>query len=112
MSSTSLYCNIFGGISKQDATFSSKKITASDLQNVELYDTGINSGVGIRTAKGNTLVCNLIPESEKVINLFQSVQKSKTYFFVHTETETEGKIYLFIPNSNILQLKVDRLTPT
>lgn len=112
MSSTSLYCNIFGGISKQDATFSSKKITASDLQNVELYDTGINSGVGIRTAKGNTLVCSLIPESEKVINIFQSVQKAKTYFFVHTESETEGKIYLFIPNSNILQLKVDNLTPT
>ena len=64
MSATSLYCNIFGGILKKDATFSSKKITASDLQNVELYDTGINSGVGIRTAKGNSLICNLIPAGD------------------------------------------------
>lgn len=112
MSSTSLYCNVFGGIYKQDAAFSSKKITASDLQNVELYDTGINSGVGIRTAKGNTLVCNLVPAGEKVVNIFQSVQKAKIYFFVHTESETEGKIYLFIQDSNLLKLKVDKLAVT
>lgn len=112
MSATSLYCNIFGGILKKDATFSSKKITASDLQNVELYDTGINSGVGIRTAKGNSLICNLIPAGEKVVNIFQSVQKSKVHFFIHTESKTEGKIYLFIPDSNILKLKVDSLSLT
>ena len=112
MSATSLYCNIFGGILKKDATFSSKKITASDLQNVELYDTGINSGVGIRTAKGNSLICNLVPAGEKVVNIFQSVQKSKVHFFIHTESKTEGKIYLFIPDSNILKLKVDSLSLT
>ena len=112
MSATSLYCNIFGGILKKDATFSSKKITASDLQNVELYDTGINFGVGIRTAKGNSLICNLIPAGEKVVNIFQSVQKSKVHFFIHTESKTEGKIYLFIPDSNILKLKVDSLSLT
>ncbi len=112
MSATSLYCNIFGGILKKDATFSSKKITASDLQNVELYDTGINSGVGIRTAKGNSLICNLVPAGEKVVNIFQSIQKSKVHFFIHTESKTEGKIYLFIPDSNILKLKVDSLSLT
>ncbi len=112
MPSTSLYCNKFGGIYKQDSAFSDKKITASDLQNVELYDTGINSGVGIRTARGNTLVCDLIPAGEKVVNIFQSVQKTNTYFFVHTESETEGKIYLFRPDSNLLQLKVEDLSVT
>ena len=112
MSSASLYCNVFGGICKQDAAFSSKKITASDMQNVELYDTGINSGIGIRTAKGNTLICSLIPGNEKVVNMFESVQNSKTYFFVHTESIVEGKIYLFIPNSNLLIPKVDGLSVT
>ena len=73
MSTTSLFCNKFGGIYKQDATFSAKKITASDLQNVELFDTGINSGVGIRTAKGNTLVCDLIPEGEKIVNILSCI---------------------------------------
>jgi len=112
MSTTSLFCNKFGGICKQDATFSSKKITASDMQNVELFNTGINSGVGIRTAKGNIIVCDLIPEGEKIVNIFQSVQKSKKYFFVHTESETEGKIYLFIPDANIIQEKVQSLSVT
>ena len=112
MSSTSLFCNKFGGIYKQDAAFSEKKITASDLQNVELYDTGINSGIGIRTTKGNTLVCDLVPQGEKIINMFQSVQKTKNHFFVHTESETEGKIYLFIPDSNLLQEKVNSLSVT
>ena len=112
MSTTSLFCNKFGGIYKKDATFNSKKITASDMQNVELFDTGINSGVGIRTAKGNTTVCNLLPEGEKIVNIFQSVQKSKTYFFVHAESDTEGKIYIFNPGANLLTLKVDSLQVT
>lgn len=112
MSSTSLFCNKFGGIYKQNATFSSKKITASNLQNVELFDTGINSGIGLRTAKGNTLICDLIPDGEKIINIFQSIQKTKVHFFVYTESETEGKIYLFIPDSNIVQEKVNGLTVT
>ncbi|MGN1152536.1 MAG: hypothetical protein ACI4S3_00770, partial [Candidatus Gastranaerophilaceae bacterium] len=112
MSTTSLFCNKFGGIYKKDATFNSKKITASDMQNVELFDTGINSGVGIRTAKGNTTVCNLLPEAEKIVNIFQSVQKSKNYFFVHAESDTEGKIYIFNPGANLLTLKVDSLQVT
>ena len=112
MSFTSLFCNKFGGIHKTDATFSTKNITASDIQNVELYDTGINSGVGIRTAKGNTLACDLIPSSEKIINIFESVQKGKTNFFVHTETQTEGKIYHYLPDSNQVIEKTNNLTPT
>src|SRR5574344_1202176 len=112
MSSTSLFCNNFGGINKLSSSFSANKITASDIQNVELFNTGVNSGVGIRTMKGNTLVCNLVPTEEKIINIFQSVQKTKVYFFVHTESTTEGKIYLYNPNSNLLTSKVTSLSVT
>jgi len=112
MSSTSLFCNKFGGINKLDSSFSSSKITASDMQNVELFNTGINSGVGIRTMKGNKLICSLLPAGEKIINIFESVQQTKVYFFVHTESATEGKIYLFIPDSNILTQKTNGLSVT
>jgi len=112
MSKTSLFCNKFGGLSKKHATFSSKKISASDMQNVELFDTGIDSGVGIRTMLGNTLVSSLIPQTEKIVNIFQSVQNSQVNFFVHTESTTEGKIYLFVPSSNAITEKVNSLTVT
>lgn len=68
-------CNKFGGIRRINATFSNDFISASDMQNVELFNTGINSGVGIGTAKGNIEICNSIPNDEKVINIFESVQK-------------------------------------
>jgi hypothetical protein len=82
------------------------------MQNVELFATGTNSGVGIRTMNGNVSVCDLIPSEEKVVNIFESVQKSKTYFFVHTESLSEGKIYLFSPDDGELVLKKDGLTVT
>lgn len=53
---TGLLCNNFGGIRQKNAVFSTEKITAQDLQNVELYHTGTNGGVGIRTAKGNSRI--------------------------------------------------------
>ncbi len=110
--STSLICDKFGGIHKQSSSFSATQVTASDLQNIELYDTGINSGIGIRTSKGNTLICDLIPIGETVINIFESVQTTDTYFFVHTESDTEGKIYLYEVDADLLTLKVDSLTIT
>ena len=42
--------------------------SAEDMQNVELFSTEVNAGVGIRTSKGNISVCECIPEDEIVIN--------------------------------------------
>ena len=86
MQRTALICNKFSGINRSSSVYSSSVITASDIQNVELFATEINSGVGIRTARGNVAVCSLIPAGERVINIFESVQKGNTYFFVHTES--------------------------
>ena len=72
MQKTSLICNSFSGINRSNSVFSSSVITASDIQNVELFSTETNSGVGIRTANGNISVCDLIPEDEIVINIFES----------------------------------------
>ena len=112
MQKTMLICNNFSGINRTSSVCSSSVITASDMQNVELFSTGVNSGVGIRTTKGNVSVCNDIPEGEIVINIFESVQKGQTYFFVHTESEQEGKLYLFNKDSGILTEKFSGLTVT
>ena len=112
MQKTALVCNNFAGINRTSAVFSSSVVTASDIQNVELYSTGVNSGVGIRTSKGNVSVCDSIPEGENVINIFESIQGGTTYFFVHTESTTEGKIYLFNKEADTLTLKADNLSVT
>lgn len=108
----SLKCNKFGGIRRINAAFSNDFISASDLQNVELFNTGINSGVGIRTAKGNISICESIPSDERIINLFESVQNNFTYCFVHTENATKGRFYLYDFTSQTVTLKKDNLIKT
>ncbi|MBR1908562.1 hypothetical protein IJ818_06470, partial [bacterium] len=109
---TSLKCNRFGGIRRINAVFSDEIITASDVQNVELFNTGINSGVGIRTSKGHIAICNAIPNNEKIINIFESVQNNITYCFVHTENNSIGRFYLYDFISQTVTLKKDNLTLT
>ena len=112
MQRTTLICNNFSGINRTSSMYSSTVITAEDIQNVELYSTGVNAGVGIRTAKGNAAVCDDFPAGEKVINIFESVQKGRTYFFIHAENDNEGKIYLFDVESRNLIEKVSGLVVT
>lgn len=112
MQKTNLICNNFSGINRTTSIYSSAIVTASDMQNVELYTTGVNSGTGIRTSKGNISICDDIPDGEVVVNIFESIQKGQTYFFLHTETENEGKIYLFSKDADVLSEKVSGLTVT
>lgn len=112
MQKAKLICNNFSGINRSSAVFGSGVITASDIQNVELFSTGTNSGVGIRTASGNTAVSSALSDGESIVNIFESVQNSKTYFLVHTEDEEEGRIYLFSPQSGTLTEKVSGLSLT
>ena len=112
MQRKSLICNNFSGINRTDSNYGSSIITASDIQNVELFATETNSGVGIRTSNGNISVGNYIPEGEVVINIFESIQKSRTHFFVHTESDTEGKIYLLSLQDEEMVLKVSGLKLT
>lgn len=110
--SDSIITNNFCGIKRINSSFSSSVISASDMQNVELFNTGINSGVGIRTMKGNASVFQFDNPDEKVINIFESIQKSVRYCFVYTETEFEGKLYLYNTNSNSVTLKKSGLSVT
>lgn len=112
MQKTGLICNNFSGINRSSAIFDSSLITASDIQNVELFSTETNSGVGIRTSSGNRAVSEALPEDENIVNIFESTQKSNAYFFVHTEDKNEGRIYLFNPETSELKVKVSGLALT
>ncbi len=112
MQKTTLICNNFSGINRTNGVFSSAEITASDIQNVELFATGANQGVGIRTVKGNVAIFDTIPQGEEVIGIFESVQKQQSYIFIYTENSLEGKIYLFNPVAKTLTKKADGLTVT
>ena len=102
--------NKFAGIRRINSSFSNACITASDIQNVEIFDTEINSGVGIRTMKGNDALYEFEDDDEKIINIFESVQGQDTVYFIHTVNDSEGKIYLYNPTSNTTTLKVSELS--
>lgn len=107
---TQLICNRFGGIRQRNSQFDSELITAKDIQNVELYYTGTNGGVGIRTMKGNVSAIDTLAGTEKIVDIFESVQKGLTLFLVYTETNTKGKFYLYNTSTNTLTLKKDNIT--
>ncbi|MBQ6516807.1 hypothetical protein IJI31_06470 [bacterium] len=106
-----LLCNRFGGIRERNSYFSDELITAHDLQNIELYFTGTNSGIGIRTSKGNTAKNSELKDTAKIIKLFESTQQQTKYFFVYAETSTKGTFY-YIDSQNHLTTLKDNLTPT
>lgn len=92
-------CNKFGGIRQKTAQFTDKVISCSDMQNVELYFTGLNSGVGIRTAKGQKGLIPL-PDGERVVNLFESVQNGRKNVFIHSISK-ENAIYEVTDGENL-----------
>lgn len=109
---TQLICHNFGGIRQKNAVFSEELITAQDMQNVELYYTGINNGVGIRTVKGNTSVNNELEDEKHIVEIFESVQGGIKYFFVYAEDTTSGVLYKFNQLSEQLEVIKSGLSVT
>ena len=105
---TNLLCNRFGGIRENNAFFTSDIITAQDIQNIELYFTGLNNGVGIRTAKGNISINDDLAGTAKIVKIFESVQQQRTFFFVYAEDLEKGTFYSYdVLNSELTVLKDD-----
>jgi hypothetical protein len=109
---TQLLCNRFGGIRERNSSFSEDLISAQDIQNVELYYTGINGGIGIRTTKGNVSFNDELLDTQKIINIFESTQNQTKYFFVYAEDELKGTFYNLNLKTNSLEILKDDLTVT
>ena len=113
---TQLICRNFGGIRQKNAVFSEEMISAQNIQNVELYYTGINNGVGIRTMNGNASVNNTLAGSKQIVEIFETVQKGQKYFFVYAEGGEVGSEKGTLYNLNLLTLTLstirDNLTAT
>lgn len=113
---SSLINHNFGGIRRKDSSFADEKITCSDCQNVELYFTELNSGVGIRTAKGNKSIGDVIPTGEEVVGIFETVQDGTPRFIVYTEYDDDGdrkgKLYSLDTVQITLTLLTSDLTGT
>jgi len=92
-------CDKYGGIRQKTAQFTENVITCSDMQNVELFYTGINSGVGIRTVKGQKRIKQL-PTGERAVNIFESVQQGKNHCFIHAISENDN-VYQVTDGTNI-----------
>lgn len=105
----SFITNRFGGIREKSAYFSPKIITAKNIVNVELFKTGDNNGIGIRTSKGHTSIVAL-PDGERVVSIFYSVQNTNKHTIIHTVSAEQGKLYEF--SSNTLTLITDGLSVT
>lgn len=109
---TSLLNFNFGGIRRKDARFDEATITCSDCQNVELYYTELNSGVGIRTTFGNKAICDLFPIGEEIVGMFESYHLGNNYMFIYTKDNAQGRLYVYDVIQEDLQLILSGLTPT
>lgn len=114
---TQLICRNFGGIREKNAVFTEEMISAQDIQNVELYFTGINNGVGIRTMKGNDSINNELFGDMRIVEIFESVQKGQKHFFIYAESNLTTDIrkgVLYYLNMLTWELSIirDNLTAT
>ena len=120
MSSTTtslINCN-FGGIRRKNSVFSQDKITCSDCQNVELFFTKLNSGIGIRTSKGNHAVTSCFDSTQTIIGVFESIQDQRSFTYAYVEDTAanditkQGKLYLVNKTNDTKTLLVDELSTT
>lgn len=97
---TELSCSNFTGIKTKDALFSSEVISCSDCQNVELYNTNQNQGVGVRVAKGNRPLFDKVvfageesvSTTREIIGMFSCSLGGFSYLFLYIEDLNRGYI--------------------
>lgn len=119
----SLSNRAFAGIRRKNASFDESKITCSDCQNIELYFTDANAGVGLRTSQGNNSVTTykdqngdvqeVISPSEEVIEIFETTQLGNKYLIAYTVDEAAGagRLYNINLSTNTSTLLADGLKP-
>lgn len=82
----------FLGVRELNGINSNGALSAIKAENVELFQTDIGSGTGIRSAAGNAKIYEL-PEGYKVIDIFASIQDNISYDFIYAENDTKGTLF-------------------
>lgn len=100
----------FKGIRERNGVNSAGSISAVDAVNVELVQTEIADGTGIKSMNGNTVVYKL-PEGFKVLGIFKSVQENIIYKFIYAENDVKGALF-YINLTGEPEIVVDNLSVT
>lgn len=99
---TSLYPQIYDkflGIREYNGVNSNGIISAIKANNIDLYQSDIGSGIGIKSTKGNKGIYEL-PEGYKIIDIFSSQQDKTIYDFIYAENDTKGTLFYANPINN------------
>lgn len=100
----------FKGIRELNGVNAGGEISALECDNVELVQTEIGSGIGIKTMDGNSALYTL-PDGYKIKGIFASLQEGTTYRFIYAENDTKGVLFYI----NVLrqpEIIIDNLTIT
>ena len=91
----------FKGIRELNGVNAGGEISALECDNVELVQTEIGSGTGIKTMDGNSVLYTL-PDGYEIKGIFASLQEGTTYRFIYAENDTKGVLFyinVFILNT-------------
>lgn len=100
----------FLGIRQYNGINSAGAVSAINAENVELIQSDIGSGIGIKTALGNSKIYDL-PDGYTAIDIFSSVQDGVSYLFIYAENDTKGTLF-YINHLKHLEAIVDDLSLT
>lgn len=100
----------FKGIREYNGVNSGDSISAIEAQNVELVQTQIGSGCGIKSVYGNTPAWTL-PSGYSIKGIFNSKQDDIDYKFIYAETEEKGTLF-YIDLTDEIMTAADDFTVT
>lgn len=82
----------FKGLREYNGVNASGQISAIKCKNVELVQTEIGSGTGIKSMNGNAVLYTLSDDYD-IKGIFKSEQDGVIYEFIYAENEEQGRLY-------------------
>ncbi len=99
----------FLGIREYNGVNSGGAVSAILANNVELYQTDLGSGIGVRSTTGNAILYSV--EGYNIYGCFPSVQDNVNYLFLYGENEEKGALF-YVNHLNTPEIIIDNLPKT
>ena len=99
----SLYPQVFSkflGIREFNGVNSDGCLSAIKADNVELFQTDIGAGTGVKSSYGNAILYEL-PKGYEIIDIFSSVQDNVVYDLIYAENEEKGTLFYINISSEV-----------